>query len=157
MDVRRLRAGEWVAGLSGGLLLVSLFLPWYGPTAWEALAVNDVLLALIAAVAVALPLITATQGVPAVPVAFGAILALAGAVATALVLIRVAWPPDGAGAREPGIWLALAGAVGSAAGGWLTIRDERLSAPGRTTDATGRPAAPPDEIEPIAPPRPEAR
>ena len=29
MDLRRLRAGEWIAGVSGVVLLVSLFLPWY--------------------------------------------------------------------------------------------------------------------------------
>ena len=62
MDLRRLRAGEWIVALSGVALLGSLFAPWYagGRTGWEALAANDVILALIAGAAVALWLITAS-------------------------------------------------------------------------------------------------
>ena len=43
MDLRRLRAGEILLAVSGLVLLVSLFLPWYGTagdaelTGWEAL------------------------------------------------------------------------------------------------------------------------
>jgi hypothetical protein len=33
------------------------------------------------------------------------------------------------------------------------MRDERLSPPGGHTDLTGRPVAPPAELDPIAPPR----
>jgi len=29
VELRRLRAGEWLAGAGGALLIVSLFLPWY--------------------------------------------------------------------------------------------------------------------------------
>ena len=29
MDLRRLRAGEWLAAAAGVALVVSLFLPWY--------------------------------------------------------------------------------------------------------------------------------
>ena len=36
MDLRRLRAGEWVAAASGVALLVSLFLPWYGGAGGDA-------------------------------------------------------------------------------------------------------------------------
>jgi len=156
MDVRRLRAGEWIIALSGAALLVSLLLPWYSHegedrSGFEALAANDVILALIAASAVALFLITATQRVPAVPVALESLLALLGFVATILVLVRTAWPPD---QREWGLWLALAGAVGIAVGGWIAIRDERLSEAGRHTDATGRPGPPPPEVESLPAPRP---
>ncbi|HEX2070409.1 MAG TPA: hypothetical protein VHF90_02025 [Thermoleophilaceae bacterium] len=73
MNLQRLRAGEWVLGVSGALLLISLFLPWWGLegdwidlgpggpvegadqgpgvvttwTAWQVLSVADVLLALL--------------------------------------------------------------------------------------------------------------
>lgn len=155
MDLRRLRAGEWIVALSGVALLVSLFLPWYdGRTAWEALAVDDVILALIAAAAVSLLIVTATQRVPAVPVALVAMSTLAGTVASVLVLVRVIWLPDLAEGREWGLWLGLAGAIGIVAGAWIGVRDERLSKPGRHTDATGRPAPPPPEIEPMPAPRP---
>jgi hypothetical protein len=151
MDARRLRAGEWLAGLSGAALLASLFLPWYGDSlsGWAALSVIDVVLASIAAWAVALVPITAGQGVPAVPLTLETLLALAALPAIALVLFRLADPPSGADGREWGLWLALAGAAGIFAGAVVAIRDERLSPPGRHTDATGHPVPPPAEIEPI--------
>jgi hypothetical protein len=157
MDLRRLRAGEWIAALSGVALLLSLFLPWYGDGAsgWEALAVIDIALALVAAFAVGLFLITASQPVPAVPIALSAVVTLAGLIGLVLVLIRLAFLPGAAEGREWGLWLGLAGAIGIAAGGWLAVRDERASPLGRHTDLTGRPVPPPPETEPLPAPRPE--
>ncbi len=163
MDVRRLRVGEWITALAGVLLLVSLFLPWYGApdgestgiSGWESLAFLDILLALIAAGAVALAVITAAQPLPAVPLAFNVFVTLGGILAVLLVLIRVLDLPDGAGAREWGLWLGLAGAAGILVGSLIALRDERRSRPGRITDLSGRPAPPPPEIEAIRPPRPE--
>jgi hypothetical protein len=157
MDLRRLRVGEWVAAASGVALLVSLFLPWYGPegvTAWESLAVIDVLLALLAASAVLLAVVTAAQSAPAVPIALSALVVIAGLVGILLVLFRVVDLPDGASGREWALWLGLAGAAGIVTGAALAMRDERLSTPGRYTDLTGRPASPPAEHEPIPAPRP---
>jgi hypothetical protein len=160
MDLRRLRAGEWIAAVSGAVLLVSLFLPWYeageaNASAWEALGAIDIALALLAAFGVALLPITASQRVPAVPIAFSALVSLAGLIGTILVLVRVADLPDGADGRGWALWLGLAAALGLTAGGGVSMRDERLSPPGRHTDLMGRPVAPPPEIEPIAAPRPE--
>jgi hypothetical protein len=147
MDPRRLRAGEWIAAASGAALLLALFLPWYsldaGATAsgLEALAVIDLVLALIAAAAVALLLVTASQRVPAVPIAL-----------EVLVLVRTLNLPDGASGRDWAVWLALGGSLGIVVGGVLAMRDERLSPPGRHTDLTGRPTPPPAEIETIPAP-----
>jgi hypothetical protein len=157
MDLRRLRAGEWTAALGGVVLLVSLFLPWYGEpdvSGWEALTVNDVLLAAVALFAVALLIVTAMQPVPAVPIFLDALVALAGIIASVLVLVRVAFLPDGADSREWGLWLGLVGALGIAVGGWISMRDQRVSRPGRPTDLTGRPVAEPAEIEVLPPPDP---
>ena len=142
MDLRRLRAGEWIVALSGAALFVSLFLPWYGEsrTGWQALAVNDAILAVIAAAAIGVLVVTATQRVPAVPVAFEAIVTWLGLVAVVLVLVRVVWP---AGGREWGLWVALASAVSLTAGAWIGMREERMA---------GTP--PPPEIEPLPAPRP---
>ena len=78
MDLRRLRKGEWITAISGIVLFVSLFLPWWtvpgegayfersigeprsgvvfgtasDVSAWEVLSVTDALLALLAAAAV---------------------------------------------------------------------------------------------------------
>ena len=128
MDLRRLRAGEWVAAASGVALLVSLFLPWYGPTArprWESLAAIDVLLAFVAATGVLLAVVTAAQSVPAVPIALSALVTFAALFGVLLVLFRVLDIPDGARGREWALWLGLAGAVGIAAGAALAMRDER--------------------------------
>jgi hypothetical protein len=156
MDLRRLRAGEWIAAVSGAVLLVSLFLPWYeGASAWEALSVIDVAVALVALSGVALLPVTASQRVPAVPIAYSAFVSLAGLIGTLLVLFRVADLPDGADGRGWALWLGLAAALGVTAGGAIAMRDERLSPPGRHTDLMGRPVAAPPEIEPIPAPRPE--
>ena len=81
MDLRRLRAGEWIAGISGLVLLVALFLPWYGDdagsrTGWESLGALDVVLALVALSALAIPVVTAVParagGSARAPVAHGA-------------------------------------------------------------------------------------
>jgi hypothetical protein len=160
MDLRRLRAGEWIAAISGAVLLVSLFLPWYGAGAedasgWEALAAVDVALGLVAAFGVSLLVITASQRVPAVPIALSAIVTLVGLIGLVLVLIRLGNLPDGFDGRELGVWLGLLATIGIVAGGALSMRDERLSPPGRHTDLGGRPTPPPAEIEPLPAPRPE--
>ena len=162
MDLRRLRVGEWMTAIAGVALLVSLFAPWYGAedvpatSGFESLAVLDIVLALIAAVAVALLIITAAQRLPAVPVAFNTLVVFSGLLAVVLVVIRALVLPDDASAREWGLWLGLAGALGIVAGSLIALRDERPSRPGRPTDLSGRPAPPPAEIEAIPAPRPEA-
>ena len=174
MDLRRLRVGEWTLATSGGALIVSLFLPWYaalpgGPgegrtgyapvepgavlTGWESFAAIDIVLALIAASAAGVLVITATQAVPAVPLALDGLVTLAGIAATVLIVVRALSLPDAAAAREWALWLGLAGALGIVLGGAVAMRDERLSPPARHTDHTGLPAAPPAEIETLpAPP-----
>jgi peptidoglycan/LPS O-acetylase OafA/YrhL len=150
MDLRRLRAGEWITALAGVVLLVSLFAPWYGTpdaSGWESLAVIDLLLAALAVSAIALLFVTAVQRVPALPIALEALLTGAAIVALVLVLIRVAALPDGADSREWGLWLALAAVLGVAAGCGIAMRDERLSTPGRPTDLSGLPIPAQAEVE----------
>jgi hypothetical protein len=161
MDLRRLRAGEWVAGIAGLVLLVALFLPWYGDdagtrTGWQSLGALDVVLALVALSALAIPFVTAFHRVPAVPLAHQSLTALAGLLAVLLVLIRVLNMPDWATDREEGLWVALAGTLGVVVGSLVAMRDERLTREGRHTDLTGVPLQQQREIETISPPRPEA-
>src|SRR3954469_19419095 len=142
MDLRRLRAGEWIVALSGVALLVSLFLPWYeaGRSGWEALKLTDVILAVIALAAISVFVVTANQRVPAVPVALEAIVTLLGFVAVVIALVHAIWPDGG---RDSGLWLALAATVGVSAGAWLGMREERMAG-----------VPPPPEIEPLPAPRP---
>jgi hypothetical protein len=174
MDLRRLRAGELIAGISGLVLLVSLFLPWYAPgsfegassgtgyvsvaarTGWQSLGALDVVLAIVALSALAIPAVTAFYRAPAVPLAHQSLTTIAGGLALVLVLIRVLNMPDWASEREWGLWVALASALGVAAGSLIAMRDERLTREGRHTDLTGVPVAQPLEVETLRPPRPEA-
>jgi hypothetical protein len=184
MDLRRLRVGEWIVGACGLLLLVSLFLPWYGqgpvgayfdkgPAAevgwtayaplpavsasgWEAFTVLDVILALLALAALSVPLVTAAQRVPAVPLALQSLTALFGIGVLVLLLFRVLNLPDDLHGREWGLWVALASVLGIVAGALLAMRDERRSPEGRHTDLTGLPLSSPREIETLPAPRPEA-
>jgi hypothetical protein len=126
VNVRWLKPGDWLAGLGGLALLVSLFLTWYSVTGgsreltgWQSFSIIDVLLALAALLGIALAVTTATRRTPAVPVALGVIAGPVGVLATVLVLIRLLDPPG------PGVWLALAGAAAVAAGAWWSIGDER--------------------------------
>jgi hypothetical protein len=161
MDLRRLRAGEWIVGLSGLVLLVSLFLPWYADdagtrTGWQSLGALDIVLSLVALSALAIPVVTATQRVPAVPLALQSLATLVALVAAVLVLIRVLNMPDWADGREWGLWVALAATVGLSVGGLVAMRDERLTRAGRHSDLTGVPVAQPREVETLSPPRAEA-
>ena len=160
MDLRRVRAGEWIAGLSGLALLVALFLPWYGDeagsrTGWQSLGALDVVLALVALAALAIPVVTATQRVPAVPLALQALTTLVALFAVVLVLIRVLNMPDWASEREWGLWVALLCTLGVVVGGLIAMRDERLTREDRHTDLTGVPVAAQPEIETLQAPRPE--
>ncbi len=158
MDLRRLGAGEWLVGLGGIALLVSLFLPWYEGggdelSAWDTLAVTDVLLALIAAFALLVWIVTVTQRVPALPLALDGLLWIAALFGVLLVLWRVLSVPGEADGRAWALWLGLVGALGILVGSWRAMADERLSTPGRTTDLAGVPVDPPPLPERIpAPP-----
>jgi hypothetical protein len=161
MDLRRLRTGEWIAGVSGLVLLVTLFLPWYADdagsrTGWQSLGALDVVLFLVALAALAIPVVTAAERTPAIPLALQSLTTLAGILAVVLVLVRVLNMPDWAVEREWGLWLGLAVTVGIVTGAFIAIRDERLTRDGRHTDLTGVPVTQPREIETLPAPRPEA-
>ena len=161
MDLRRLRAGEWIAGVWGLVLLVALFLPWYSDdggsrTGWQSLGALDIVLAAVALAAIAIPVVTAFQRVPAVSLAHESLTTLVALLAVVLVLIRVLNMPDWATEREWGLWVALAATVGIVIGGLIAMRDERLSRGGRQTDLTGVPVSAQPEIERLPAPHPEA-
>jgi hypothetical protein len=130
----RLRPGDWVAGLGGAVLLVSLFLPWYDVkgvdrhlTGWQAFSVIDVILAIAAILGLAVAVTGAFRHTPAVPVAMAVLGVPVGALAVLLVLVRVLDPP---GPNElldlaVGSGVALVGALAVAAGSWLSMADER--------------------------------
>jgi hypothetical protein len=153
VDLRRLRAGEWIAGLSGAALAIDLFLPWYGAegtsataTAWQAFSVNDAILMFVALFAVGLWTATVTQQTTAVPNAFASLTALFGIVATLLVVIRLlSAPGEGDLTREYGAWLGLVACLGIVLGAIQAMRNE----------STPHVAVQTVDVTPLPPPRPE--
>ena len=78
------------------------------------------------------------------PVALSVVTPLAGALAAALIAFRIVDPPgaDDAFAAHGGAWLGLAAALLVVAGGWRSIRVERIpGAPAVPVEAL--PAPPP--------------
>ena len=133
VDLRRLRAGEWLAAAGGVLLIVSLLLPWYegdsgDVTGFEALTVIDVLLAVIAVLAI---VARGPAGDSGQPGAARRSRRSHGDVRThrrsLLVLFRlVDQPEDDLIGLGIGAWLGLAATVAIAAGGWLSIANEHV-------------------------------
>jgi uncharacterized membrane protein len=137
VDLRRLRAGEWLAAAGGIALIVSLLLPWYQPllpivpydslTGYQAFSVIDILLTLAALLGIALAVLQATQDSPAKPVAAGILTVVAGLLATLLVLFRlIDVPRHDELEAMPGAWLALIATIALTAGGWLSIANEHV-------------------------------
>jgi hypothetical protein len=129
-DPSRLRRGEWIVGAGSVLLLVSiLLLPWYGGLhtvdGWNALTRFRWLAVLTLAVAAALLFFQATRPAPAVPATLGLFVMVLGAVTAAWLIYRVGINP--AGGRKIGGWVALAGALAIAYGGFASLRREGIS------------------------------
>jgi FtsH-binding integral membrane protein len=148
MDLGRPRAGEWICGLAGVALLVSLWMPWYAAggttaSAWESLVIVDWVLAVVGLAAIAVLIVTATSRGDAVPLALTSLTTLVAILGVLLALLRVIDLPDPAEARRWGLWLGLAGALGVLGGGAIAMRDERREPP-------------PPEIPAFPAPRPKA-
>jgi hypothetical protein len=147
---------DWAVGLCGAVLIGSLWLPWYhgvvaegvyfnrsggAPAvaggigdlnAWQAMAVNDVLLLAAGGFGVAVVLASLTQSSGAIPIATSVFAALAGILASILAIVRLIWPPGVATDRAAGVWVGTAAALGLAVTGWLSMRDEHRGAEGLT-------------------------
>jgi hypothetical protein len=179
MDISRLRRGELIAGAAGIVLLIDLWLKWYGLkvegvsgipgdfggsfNAWESFGIIDLILFLTIVVAVGSAVLTATQRSVALPVAASVVVTALGALATLLVLYRIIDPPGASGSfggvevglsRGFGLFLGviLTGAI--TYGGFASMQEEGTSF-GEAADSLKSggggtpPAAPPP---PPAPP-----
>jgi hypothetical protein len=142
--MRRIRVGEALAGIGAIALFVLLFADWFSAGAgvagsgWSTLGWPIVAL-LVVEIAVALVLVVATVVVakPAIIVDAAAITAALGIIVLLIALVRVLiTQPDldlGLGntavSVEPAGYLGLLALAVTAAGGWLTLADERTDAP----------------------------
>lgn len=156
MDVRQQRA-DLLAGIAGVVLLLSMFLPWFGlseaaeqalqeadelterfqgeplaepdvtENAWQAFTFVDWILLVAALGGIRAGVAALARHGGRSPIGATAVTAGLGAVAALLVLYRVINPIGEAG-REYGIFIGLIAALGIAAGGWLSLeQSERAS------------------------------
>src|SRR5215218_3796268 len=118
MKLERLRVGEWIFGVSGVVLLISLFLPWWGLegnwielgpggpveggvidgndpvttttwTAWQVFSVADVLLALLGLLAIVVWYLVARWSAPGLGIAGEALTTLLAIAMLIVVLVQV--------------------------------------------------------------------
>jgi len=150
MQSRRLNSGEKVASISAICLVVLMFLDWFGlkdagelelfsvgRNAWEALDYVSIVLGITIAVVLAMVVLRFAIGSKA-PASTDLLVAILGTVLTLLILYRIVDPPNFGSFRETWgiitiegtvqfpIFLALAVALGVAAGGLLAAREEML-------------------------------
>lgn len=155
MDLGRLRSGEWLAGLAGLVLAGSLFLDWYsGRSGWQSLSVTDVLLAVTAVLALALPIAAAAQRSPALATGTAPIVTVVAGVAFVAVAIRALTLPDvgpGPSEREVGLWVGLAATAAVAASAWRSMADARIPRPSGVRNADDVELLPAPPREPDAP------
>jgi hypothetical protein len=123
MVLKRLRAGEWLATGGGVALVGSLFTSWYdGRTGFQAFAVIDAALVLLAGLAILLGVLQATQTSPAKPLAAAVLCIVFGAIGFLLVLFKLFDSGDPA----LGAFMGLAATVVITVGGWLSLADEHV-------------------------------
>jgi hypothetical protein len=148
VELSRVRHGEWIAGISGLLLLVFMFaLRWYqtkgvsDPTAallgfgvaplngWDGLTTVRWLMLITGVLALALLWTQATRRAPAVPVTLSLFVMLLGGLTTLVLIYRVLINPPGGALIEQkaGPYLALAAAIGVAYGGYASLRQEGIA------------------------------
>ena len=157
---------DLLAGVAGVVLLISLFLPWFGPsamleealreaeevtreaggrppeapdvtkTAWQAFSFVDLLLALTALAGIRAGVAALARQGGRTMIGATAVTAGLGAMASLLVLYRVINPIGEAG-REYGLFVGLFAALGVAVGGWLGLEEGVASGRDRDTDSIG--------------------
>ena len=150
MSPRRIDAGAAVAAAGAVLLLVSLFLDWYGDqdegyTAWTVFEVIDLLLAGVALIAISTFVSVAEieRRMPRAP------LLVVGGAALVLTASQLIDPPPAVALSDlhlqTGAWLALAGSALLLAGAFMSVARVSFNVERREP----RPGAPPPETETV--------
>lgn len=142
-DRNRLSTGELIAGIAGIVLLIDLWFDWYGvkvtagngllkgfsvgasADAWEAFSFIDIVLFVVALIAIAAAVARAMNNMPELPYPAATIVMIAGGVALVLILFRtISTPVDTHGisgidvSRKIGLWIGLLSAAAITYGGW---------------------------------------
>ena len=142
MDTRRVTTGELIAGASGLLLFLFLFLDWFGPfNAWETFDAMDIFLALIGLATVGVVGARAAGAQITLPGGRGVIMALAGFAAEIMILTFLIEGEE----RKIGLWLGLFAAMGITYGAWMAMRERPATTPPPVTPGPP-PAGPPPAV-----------
>jgi hypothetical protein len=172
-DRNRVGQGELIAGISGLVLLISLWLKWYGvsfsggggllkgfnfgvsASAWQAFSLIDIILFLVSLIAIGVAVMRAMNRMPDLPWPPSLVVAGAGALALLLVLFRtLVVPVDTHGvpgvdvSRKFGLFIGLIASAGVVYGGWRAMQESGTRIP---TSGGGAPAPTPP-MPPSAPP-----
>jgi hypothetical protein len=123
---RRIDAGELLAALGGLIVIVALFLDWYGPAdGWSAFEALDLVIAALALCAIAVAASSFGAGWPLGP----RTLLPVGLLLLVIIAVQLADPPPAVpdGDLEAGAWLALGGAALVLLGGILRTASISIS------------------------------
>jgi hypothetical protein len=150
-DRSRLSQGELIAGIAGFVLLIDLWFDWYGvkvsaggllkgfsisasANAWESFGLIDIILFLVALLAIGVAVLRALDKLPDMPWPPATVVTIAGGVALLLILFRIIdTPVDTHGVegidvtRKIGVWLGLLAAAGVTYGGWRAMQEAGVS------------------------------
>jgi hypothetical protein len=125
-------------------MLVALFLPWYSAggnsaTAWESMAVDDVILAVAAVLAILAAFTVGLKRLSSLSVAATSLAILPAGIGLIVTIYRLLSPaPPVDVSLDVGAWLGLAAAIAIAVGAWRGANDEGPAR--RSAAAEGRAA-----------------
>jgi hypothetical protein len=162
-DRNRLSQGELIAGIGGLVLLISMFLDWYGakvktsignfgagfggPNAWESFSLIDIIIFIVALIAIGVAVLRALDNMPDMPYPPATLLTVAGAIAFLLILFRLIVQPFDVPdqvdvTRSLGIWIGLLSAAAITYGGWRAMQESGASFGDLGAGGRARSAAP---------------
>jgi hypothetical protein len=170
-DRNRLSTGELIAGIAGLVLLIDLWFKWYGvkvsaggalknfnigvsANAWESFGFIDIILFLVALIAIGVAVLRALNNLPDMPYHPATIVTIAGGLALLLIIFRIIDTPVDTGGvdgidvtRKIGIWIGLLSAAAITYGGWRAMQESGASfggsGAGTRAPAGGTPPASP--------------
>jgi hypothetical protein len=164
-----LSQGELIAGIAGFVLLIDLWFKWYGvkvsaggalrnfnigvsANAWESFGLIDIILFLVALIAIGVAVLRALDNLPDMPFAPAQLVTVAGGIALVLIIFRIIDTPVDTGGvdgidvtRKIGVWIGLLAAAAVTYGGWRAMQESGASFGGAGTAAGpgSGPGAPP--------------